>query len=133
MEAKYVMETATNVVDLYVPVDSKYGKVMNFKVTTDNTNPDNKIELISLNVNPSTMTYLNNDTILWYEDVERCQIFDTDLEAFFVNTKYPRPDTYKEYFHLSNYEGSFLHIVSSIPISMVEVYLVYEDLDQAGS
>ncbi len=119
---------SSNEVELFLPVDMRYGKVLNFKVNS-NCTFENKFQVLSVGVNSINIKDLTTDTVLWYEDVKYGQLFDTDIEAFSVNATYHRPDVLKEFFHNSNLEGLYMYCNSIEPISNMTVSVVYEDLD----
>lgn len=129
MEASYEF-ASTNEAYFYVPVDMKYGKVINFKVNSDAATSAT-FEILTLGIDLDNIEILTTATVLWYEDVERGQIFDTDIEAFSINEKFIRPNDLKHYFHQSNLEGLYLYIKSDEPITKLDTLIVYEDLDQS--
>jgi hypothetical protein len=129
--AKYELPNPSTSVDLYLPFDARYLKIMNFKVGSD-LSQDAKFERLTVGVNSDTLTILNSDIVLWYEKIKKGRLFDDRLEAYSSNVNYPRSNDFKEYFQASEYEGLFLHIDSSSDINLVDVFITYEDIDQVG-
>ena len=128
IEAEYTIATPETTTTLFLPIDSRYTQILNFKVNS-NLGGSDKFNVLSLGTDLSNVDILTNDTCLWYENCERGQIFDTELQAYTVNTKFIRPEAYKEYWHRSNLEGLYIYIDSTIAVDQVSVYAIYQDLD----
>jgi hypothetical protein len=131
MFARYQLPNPSSMVKLFLPIDARYLKIINFKVASD-LNQDEMFNKLTVGMNSETLDQLNSDIVLWYERIKKGRIFDVDLEAFASNVDYERPNEFKEYFQFSNYEGLFLHIDSSADINSVDVFIAYEDIDQVG-
>lgn len=128
IDVAYVIPSPSTKVTLFFPIDANYCQFINFKLSS-NLVGIQKFNYLSVCTNLAKQDVLCNDTVLWYENVDRGQIFDTKLQAFSVNNKYARPDDLKPYFTSSNLEGLYIYIDASHPISNVEAYAIYEDLD----
>jgi len=127
IDTEYEFDSSDEI-ELFLPVDMRYGKVLNFKVNSNST-IENKFQVLAVGINPLTIKQLTTNTILWYEDVKYGQLFDTDIEAFTVNTQFVRPNSLKPYFHVSNLEGLYMYCKSNEFITNMSISMVYEDLD----
>lgn len=128
IDASYELDTPELKPILFLPVDAAFLKIMNFKLNSDLPN-NQKFNLLSVGTDLNNVDVLSNDTALWYETVDRGQIFDTTLDAYSVNTKFHRPESYKEYFNRRDTEGLYVYIDSPIEISNISIYMIFEDLD----
>ena len=130
IQASYVISPIKRTT-LFLPIDSKYCQIINFKLSSNLIVPQ-KFNYLSVGTNLNKIETLCNDTVLWYQDVDMGQVFDTKLQAFSVNFANERPDELKQYFHTSNLEGLYVFIDSTNNITNVDISCIYEDLDSAG-
>lgn len=127
IEASYTIDNTTQAT-LFLPIDSKYSQIVNFKAAS-NLLSGQKFNYVSVGTNLDSIDRLTNDTVLWYEQVDGGQIFDTKLQAYSVNIKYERPKEYSKYFHVSNLEGLYVYFDSIFTLTNIDMCLIYEDLD----
>ena len=128
IDSLYTLTTPELQPILFLPIDASYLKIMNFKVTTD-LPVTSTLNILSVGTDLNKVDILSNDTALWYEGIERGQVFDTTLDAYSVNNKFHRPEAYRPYFNRLDTEGLYVYIDSPDPISSVSIYMIYEDLD----